>query len=74
MEVYKDQVRQFSITIVQLEQNLREEQEKFIKLQTDFDNLNQNGIHLLHFSLENKFIYLQIFHHAYHQVLKQSFL
>jgi hypothetical protein len=43
MEVYKDQVRQFSITIVQLEKNFQEEQEKRMKLQTDFDDLNKNG-------------------------------
>ncbi len=43
IQVYKDQVQQFSITIVQLEKNFGEEQEKRIKLQTDLDNLNQNG-------------------------------
>ncbi|CAF2530410.1 unnamed protein product [Rotaria sp. Silwood2] len=42
IEVYKDQVRQFSITIIQLEKNFGEEQEKRIKLQADFDNLNKN--------------------------------
>ena len=33
--VYKDQVRQFSKTIVQLEKNLKDEQEKLLKLQSD---------------------------------------
>ncbi|CAF0920949.1 unnamed protein product [Rotaria sordida] len=42
IEVYKDQVRQFSITIVQLEKNFGEEQEKRIRLQAQFDNLNKN--------------------------------
>ncbi|CAF0844729.1 unnamed protein product [Adineta steineri] len=43
IQVYKDQVRQFSITIVQLEKDLGEEQEKRIKVQTDFDNQNKNA-------------------------------
>jgi len=43
IQVYKDQVRQFSITIVQLEKSLAEEQEKRIKIQVEFDNLNKNG-------------------------------
>lgn len=37
VEVYKDQVRQFSKTIVQLEKNLKDEQEKLIKLQLEKD-------------------------------------
>ncbi|CAF2782557.1 unnamed protein product [Rotaria sp. Silwood2] len=40
IEVYKDQVRQFSKTIVQLEKNLAEEQEKRMKVQTELDNHN----------------------------------
>jgi hypothetical protein len=43
IQVYKDQVRQFSITIVQLEKSFEEEKEKRIKIQVDFDNLNKNG-------------------------------
>jgi hypothetical protein len=43
IQVYKDQVRQFSITIVQLEKSFAEEQEKRIKIQVEFDNLNKNG-------------------------------
>ncbi|CAF4812814.1 unnamed protein product, partial [Rotaria sp. Silwood1] len=42
IEVYKDQVRQFSITIVQLEKSFADEQEKRIKLQVDLDNYNRN--------------------------------
>ncbi|CAF4193645.1 unnamed protein product, partial [Rotaria socialis] len=42
VEAYKDQVRQFSITIIQLEKSLGDEQEKRIKLQVDLDNLNKN--------------------------------
>ena len=37
IEVYKDQVRQFSKNIVQLEKNLAEEQNKRLKLQTELD-------------------------------------
>ncbi|CAM4785573.1 unnamed protein product [Rotaria magnacalcarata] len=42
VEAYKDQVRQFSITIIQLEKSLGDEQEKRIKLQADLDILNKN--------------------------------
>ncbi|CAF3393218.1 unnamed protein product [Rotaria sp. Silwood1] len=41
VEVYKDQVRQFSKTIVQLEKNLAEEQEKRMKIQVDLDNVDK---------------------------------
>ncbi|CAF4026951.1 unnamed protein product, partial [Rotaria sp. Silwood2] len=42
IEVYKDQVRQFSKTIVQLEKNLAEEQEKRMKVQTELDNVDKH--------------------------------
>ncbi|UJR35066.1 hypothetical protein I4U23_027842 [Adineta vaga] len=42
IQVFKDQVRQFSITIVQLEKNFGEEQEKRIRLESDLENLNKN--------------------------------
>lgn len=37
IQTYKDQVRQFSKNIVQLEKNLAEEQDKRLKLQTELD-------------------------------------
>ena len=37
VEAYKDQVRQFSKNIIQLEKNLAEEQDKRLKLQTELD-------------------------------------
>ncbi len=43
LDVYKDQVRQFSKTIVQLEKNLAEEQDKRIKIQTELDNVGKKG-------------------------------
>ncbi len=43
IQVYQDQVRQFSITIVQLEKNLSEEREQQTKLQSNFDQFNKNG-------------------------------
>ncbi|CAF4721367.1 unnamed protein product [Rotaria sp. Silwood1] len=48
VEVYKDQVRQFSKTIVQLEKNLAEEQEKRMKIQVELDNVDKRrkGIYL----------------------------
>jgi hypothetical protein len=43
VEVYRDQVRQFSKTIVQLEKNLTDEQEKRFKIQAELDNIGKNG-------------------------------
>jgi len=40
LEVFKDQVRQFSLTIVQLEKKVDEEQEKRIRCQAELDQLN----------------------------------
>ncbi|CAF1098112.1 unnamed protein product [Rotaria sordida] len=42
VEVYKDQVRQFSKTIVQLEKNLAEEQEKRMRIQTELENVDKH--------------------------------
>jgi len=43
IQVYKDQVQQFSMTIIQLEKDLEEQQNKFEQLQTDSTNLKQNS-------------------------------
>jgi hypothetical protein len=43
IEAYKGQVQQFSKTIIQLEKNLAEEQEKRVQLQTEFDTVGKNG-------------------------------
>jgi len=42
IHVYKEQVQQFSKTIIDLEKNLSDEQQKFINLQTEFDLLSKN--------------------------------
>ncbi|CAF0940971.1 unnamed protein product [Adineta ricciae] len=41
IRVFKDQVRQFSITIVQLEKTVGEEQEKRIKIETELESSNK---------------------------------
>ncbi|CAF0926556.1 unnamed protein product [Didymodactylos carnosus] len=43
VDIYKEQVRQFSITIVQLEKNLLDEQEKRLKLQDDVEQCNKQS-------------------------------
>ena len=43
MQVYQDQVRQFSITIIQLEKTLSEEREERTKVQSNFDQPNKSG-------------------------------
>ncbi|CAF4129430.1 unnamed protein product, partial [Rotaria sp. Silwood1] len=58
IEVYKDQVRQFSITIVQLEKSFADEQEKRIKLQVDLDNYNRNDKGS---SYRNRMVFIDLF-------------
>lgn len=43
IQVYQDQVRQFSITIIQLEKTLSEEREERTKIQSDFDQPSKTG-------------------------------
>lgn len=43
LQTYKDQVRQFSITIVELQKSLTEKQELYIKLQADFEHFKQQS-------------------------------
>ncbi len=60
IQVYQDQVRQFSITIVQLEKNLSEEREQQTKLQSNFDQSNKNGKDInysLTFCIEKSFFF-----------------
>ena len=52
IEVYKDQVRQFSKTIVQLEKNLTDEQEKYMKIKAELDNTDKKRKGIVFISIE----------------------
>lgn len=44
MNVFKDQVRQFSNTIVQLEKKVQDEQEKRIRAHAELDHLQNQSL------------------------------
>lgn len=77
IQVYQDQVRQFSITIIQLEKNFSEEQEKRIRLQSDLDQKGKTLSFLFNWHEEQtnerflSFLQPMNQHHQQHHLLKQ---